>query len=156
MVATVRKTSVVPLFAAIEAVSNVQVVPRGQPKNVSATAFGKVPDEGVTVMSYLAEFPAIIVAGPEFDREKLNALCTTSVNSAVALTKPDVPVTAILEYVPGGVPDCVARVSTTLVAPLPPPTVAGLNEQLLCTGSPEHESVTGSGKLPTEGATFKA
>ena len=75
-----RKTSVAPLPAPIAALSNVQVVPRGQPKNVSATGFGKVPDEGVTVMSYFAEFPAIIAAGPELESEKLNALCTTSVN----------------------------------------------------------------------------
>ena len=145
-----------PLSADIVALSKVQVVPRGQPKNVSSTELGNVPLDGVTLMSYLAEAPATVVAGPELDREKLNALCTTSVNSAVALTKPEVPLTVIVEYVAGGVPAWVATVSATLVAPLPAATVAGLNEQLLCTGNPEHESITGFGKLPTEGATFKA
>jgi hypothetical protein len=74
VVDTVRKTSVVPLPAAIVELSKVQVVPSGQPRNVKATGFGKVPDEGVTVMLYFAEFPAVIEAGPEFDSEKLNAL----------------------------------------------------------------------------------
>jgi hypothetical protein len=39
-----------------------------------------VPVEGVTVMSYFPDDPAAIVAGPELDSEKLNALCTVSVN----------------------------------------------------------------------------
>jgi len=106
-------------------------------------------------MSYFAELPAIMADGPELESEKLNALCTTSVNSALALTKPDVPVTVTLEYVPGGVPPWVATVSTTFVVPLLAGTVPGLNEQVVCIGNPEHDSVTGFGNVPDEGATLK-
>jgi len=76
----VRKTSVVPLPAAIVELSKVQVVASGQPRNVKATAFGNAPDDGVTVMSYFAEFPAVIEVGPELESENVNVLFTTSVN----------------------------------------------------------------------------
>ena len=154
MVATVRKTSVVPLPAAIVALSKAQVVPRGQPKKVSATGLGNGPPEGVTVMSYFAEFPATITPGPELDSEKVKALCTTSVNSALSLATPEVPLTSIVEYVPTGVVPSVVRVSVTLVAPLSLGTVAGLKEQLLFVGRLVHKKLTGFGKVPADGATF--
>jgi hypothetical protein len=45
-----------------------------QPVTVKATAFGNVPAEGVTLMSYFPEDPAATVAGPELLIEKLNVL----------------------------------------------------------------------------------
>ena len=63
------------------------------------TGFGNVPDEGVTVMSYFAEDPAVIVGGPELFMEKLNApACVVTVSEIVvfAVRAPDVPLTAIV------------------------------------------------------------
>jgi hypothetical protein len=93
-VATVRKTLAVPLPAATTAVSNEQVLAAGHPVNERATGFGNVPVEGVIVMSYLAEDPETIVAGPELLIEKLNALfCTVSASVVFSVNDPDVPVT---------------------------------------------------------------
>jgi hypothetical protein len=77
VVATVRKTSLVPLPAAIVAVSNEQTVGATQPVTVSATGFGNVPVEGVIVMSYFPEDPAAIDGGPELLIEKLKVLLCT-------------------------------------------------------------------------------
>ena len=98
MVAIVRKTSVAPLPAATWDELSEQVLTAGQPVNVRVTGFGNVPDEGVTVMSYFADDPAVIVEGPELFMEKLNALvCVVTVNAIVvfAVSGPDVPPTAI-------------------------------------------------------------
>jgi hypothetical protein len=97
LVAMVRKTSVAPLPAAIVVVSNEQAAPKGQPVTVSATGFGKVPVEGVTVMSYFPEDPAAIVAGPGLLIEKLKVLlCTTKEITVLAVCDPHVPVTVIV------------------------------------------------------------
>jgi hypothetical protein len=74
VVATVRKTSLVPLPATIVAVSNEQTVGAAQAVTVSATAFGNVPVEGVSVMSYFPKDPAAIDGGPELLIEKLKVL----------------------------------------------------------------------------------
>lgn len=96
-VATVRKTSVVPLPAPTVELSSEQLAEVGQPVKPSATGFGNVPVEGVSVMSYFPDDPAAIVAGPELFMEKLKVLlCTMKEMTVVAICAPDVPVTVIL------------------------------------------------------------
>ena len=94
VVATVRKISVVPLPAAICAVLSEQVLTAGQPVNVRATGFGKVPAEGVIVTSYFADDPIAIVAGPELVIMKSNAITERDI-FVPAVRDPDIPVTAI-------------------------------------------------------------
>jgi hypothetical protein len=97
-VATVRKTSVVPLPAATCVELREHVLAAGHPVNDSATGFGNMPTEGVTVMSYFPEDPATMFGGPELLIEKLNALlCTVSDSEAPAFADPDVPVIVIGE-----------------------------------------------------------
>lgn len=95
----VIKTSVGPLPDATSDELSEQVLTAGQPVNVIFTEFGNVPDEGVTLMSYFAEDPAVIAGGPELFMEKLNALaCVVTVSEIVvpAVSAPDVPATAIV------------------------------------------------------------
>jgi hypothetical protein len=70
------------------------VLTAGQPVNVRATVFWKVPAEGVTVTSYFADDPTAIVAGPELLMVKLNAITERDI-FVLAIRDPDVPVTAI-------------------------------------------------------------
>ena len=64
--------------------------------NERTTALGNVPEEGVIVMSYFPEDPTAIVAGPELESEKLNAVaCTMKAITVLAVCEPDVPVTVI-------------------------------------------------------------
>ena len=76
------------------AVLSEQVLTAGQPVNVRATGFGKVPAEGVIVTSYFADDPTAIVAGPELLMVKLNAITESDI-FVLAVRDPDVPVTAI-------------------------------------------------------------
>lgn len=92
MVATVRKTSVVPLPAATCAVLREQVLTAGQPVNARATGFGNVPLEGVIVTSYFADDPIAIVAGPELLIVKLNAFTVKEI-VVLAVRAPDIPTT---------------------------------------------------------------
>ena len=150
----VRKTSVVPLPAATCEELSEHVLTAGQPVNVRTTGFGNVPKEGVTVMSYFAEAPTAIVAGPELLIVKLNALlCTVRAMVVFAVSEPDVPITVIV-YAPGGVPDAPAVVVTarkTSVVPLPAATCAELSEQVVCGGHPVNERTTALGNVPEEG-----
>jgi hypothetical protein len=73
---------------------NEHVLTAGQPVNVRATGFGKVPAEGVIEMSYFADDPTAIVAGPELLIMKLNAI-TEREMAVFARTAPEVPVTVI-------------------------------------------------------------
>ena len=93
-----RETPVVPLPPATCVELREHVLAAGHPVNDSATGFAKVPAEGATVMSYLPEDPATMVAGPELLIEKLNAvLWTVSDSVALALAEPEVAVTVIGE-----------------------------------------------------------
>jgi hypothetical protein len=92
VVATVRKTSAVPLPAATFAVLSEQVLTAGQPVNVRATGFGNVPLDGVIVTSYFADDPIAIVAGPELLIVKLNAFTLKEI-VVFAVRAPDVPMT---------------------------------------------------------------
>lgn len=94
MVVTVSKTSVVLLPAATCVVLSEQVLTAGQPVNVRATGFGNVPMDGIIVMSYFADAPIAIVAGPELLIVKLNAI-TVREMAVFAITAPVVPVTVI-------------------------------------------------------------
>ena len=64
----------------------------GQPVNVSATGFGKVPLDGVIVTSYFADDPTAIVAGPELLIVKLNAFTVKEI-VVFAVRPPDIPMT---------------------------------------------------------------
>jgi len=94
VVATVRKTSLVPLPAATCAVLSEQVLTAGQPVNVSATGFGNVPLDGAIVTSYFADDPIAMVAGPELLIVKLNAI-TERVIVVLAVRAAEVPLTPI-------------------------------------------------------------
>jgi hypothetical protein len=91
----VRKTSDVPLPAAISALSSEQVLTSGHPLNVRATGFGKDPAEGVIVTSYFADDPTTIVAGPELLMLKLNAI-TENEMVVFAVREAEVPMTVIV------------------------------------------------------------
>jgi hypothetical protein len=95
VVATVRKTSDVPLPAAISALSSEQVLTSGQPVNVRTTGFGNVPLDGVIVTSYFADDPIAIVAGPELLMLKLNAI-TENEMVVFAVREAEVPMTVIV------------------------------------------------------------
>lgn len=98
VVAKVRKMSVAPLPAATCIVLNEQVVTGGQAEDVMVTGLGNTRAEGVTVMSYIPDEPAAIVAGPEFVIIKLKAPDPTfmvRITVAAAFCEFEVPVTMI-------------------------------------------------------------
>jgi hypothetical protein len=64
-VAIVRTTLVVPLPAGTCAELSEQVLATGQPMNFRATGLGNVPEDGVTLKSYVAVCPAVTVCAPE-------------------------------------------------------------------------------------------
>lgn len=73
-----------------------QVVAEGQPVIDSTAGFGNALPEGVIVMSYFAEDPTSIVAGPELLIEKLNgAACTVKATTVFDVSDADVPTTVI-------------------------------------------------------------
>lgn len=145
--------SVPPLPAATWDELRVHVLTAGQPVNVSATGFGNVPDEGVTVMSYFADDPTVIVGGPELLMEKLNApVCAVTARGMIvfAVSEPDAPVT-VIGYAPAGVPTVVATVRNTSVTPLPAATIALSNEHVAAAGQPVNDRATGFGNVPADG-----
>ena len=83
------------LPAATCAVLSEHVLTAGQPVNVRATVFGKVPAEGVIVTSYFADDPTAIVAGPELLMVKLNAITENEI-VVFAVREAEVPMTLIV------------------------------------------------------------